>query len=78
MVHQGPIRRKDWTPMTSTTINQLLTTREVCDMLRIGKTTLWRWSRRGDFPQPVKLGHSTRWRQADIQAMLNQSGEVAQ
>ena len=31
--------------------------------------TIWRWTKNGEFPQPVKLGpNCTRWRESDILA----------
>jgi prophage regulatory protein len=36
--------------------------------LSVSKNTIWRWSRTGDFPQPVRLGpRVTRWALADIE-----------
>ena len=36
----------------------LMTGAEVCEHLRITRTTLWRWTRDGKFPPPVKLNGS--------------------
>ena len=37
--------------------------------LSVSKDTIWRWTRNGDFPAPVKLSpQMTRWRWADVQA----------
>jgi prophage regulatory protein len=39
------------------------------------RVTLWRWVRRGVFPQPLQLGLRTvRWRERDIEAYLNARG----
>ena len=36
----------------------LLTTAEAAELLSIGERTLWRWSRSGIAPAPVKIGGS--------------------
>lgn len=37
--------------------------------LSVSKDTIWRWTRNGDFPAPVKLSpQMTRWRWADVHA----------
>jgi prophage regulatory protein len=52
-------------------MNQLATAKEVCALLRIGRTTLWRWVKEGSFPRPLTVGaHCTRWRQAEIEEWL--------
>ena len=37
----------------------LMTTAEVCDYLRISRTTLWRMTKAGTFPRPLKLNGAT-------------------
>ena len=35
----------------------------------VSRPTIWRWTRNGKFPKPVKLGAgSTRWRSSDLEA----------
>lgn len=34
---------------------------EVADVLGISRATVWRYTKRGIIPQPVKLGRSVRW-----------------
>ena len=38
----------------------LLTTKEAARLLSIGERTLWRWSRSGRAPQPIKIGDGLR------------------
>jgi len=38
---------------------EIVRKREVCEMLGVSPATLWRWTRRQDFPAPVKLGPNT-------------------
>lgn len=49
---------------------QLLTTREVTALLKLDRSTLWDWTRKGRFPKPIKLGRATRYRRSDIEAWL--------
>jgi len=43
--------------MNSTPITpELLTTKQAAKLLGIGERTLWRWSRSGVAPAPVKIG----------------------
>ncbi|MFT8932162.1 MAG: AlpA family phage regulatory protein [Acetobacter syzygii] len=64
--------------MTSTPTDQMLTRKEVQDMVRISCTTLYRWIEEGIFPSPVKYtSRCVRWRQSDVQNWINQSAQVA-
>ena len=46
---------------------ELLTIEEVCELLRVDRTTLWRRRKRGQFPQPVKInGYTARYRRATV------------
>jgi prophage regulatory protein len=46
-------------------------TRDVCDSLRISRTTLHRLRERGDFPTPIRLGpNSVGFLASDVQAWL--------
>ncbi len=38
-------------------VPELLTTAEAAKLVNVGERTLWRWSRCGIAPRPVKLGH---------------------
>jgi len=49
---------------------QLLSVGDVAEMLGLGISTIWRQVRRGTLPQPVRIGGSTRWRRADIEALF--------
>ena len=38
----------------------------------LSRSTLYEWMKRGDFPQPVKLGaRIVAWREADVAAWLD-------
>ncbi|MGQ3486874.1 helix-turn-helix transcriptional regulator [Roseovarius pacificus] len=48
----------------------LIKDRETAEMLNIGVSTLWRYSKEGKIPAPIKIGYLTRWRRADIERWL--------
>lgn len=46
-----------------------LTDRDVAQIFRVSRSTVWRWSREGRFPRPRKFGPGcARWSQADVDA----------
>jgi len=49
---------------------QMMTVRQVAAILGIGVSTVWRAASKGDIPKPIKIGGSTRWRRADIEALV--------
>jgi excisionase family DNA binding protein len=62
---EAPIQKE--TPITPQ--RELLTARDVAARLSIGVSTLWRQVKRGNLPAPIRIGGSTRWRRADIEAL---------
>jgi prophage regulatory protein len=43
--------------------------KSVISKLCVSKNTIWRWSREGNFPKPVRLGvRTTRWLLSDVEA----------
>lgn len=48
----------------------LVTVREAAQLLSIGESTLWRDSKIGKLPAPVKIGGATRWRVADLHTFV--------
>lgn len=51
---------------------QYLRPKAVCELLSISKATLYRWTDKGHFPKPVKLGvRAVGYNMADIQNFLN-------
>ena len=48
---------------------QLLRVTEVAKILELGVATIWRLTRQGQLPAPIRIGGSTRWRRADIEAL---------
>ena len=54
---------------------QLLTVREVSELLAISVLTTWRYTKAERIPQPVRLSPSViRWRLRDIERFLGASG----
>jgi excisionase family DNA binding protein len=49
---------------------QLFTVQEVAKRLAISIATVWRLSKSGDLPKPVRIGRSVRWRASDLQNHL--------
>lgn len=51
---------------------EFATTGEVCDELRISKSTLARWVRDGGFPRPIRIGpRAIRFRVSAVREWLN-------
>lgn len=50
---------------------QLLDVQEVKALTGFSVTTIYKYVKNGTFPQPKKVGRSTRWRLADVQAFIN-------
>jgi prophage regulatory protein len=49
-------------------ITAFLRDTEVAIRYGVSRPTIWRWTKNGNFPKPVKLGAgSTRWRSSDIE-----------
>lgn len=51
--------------------SRLLTVRNVADVLRCSTMTVWRLSKKGQIPQPVKVGGMVRWKADSLQEWLS-------
>ena len=51
-------------------MNQVFTTSEAAELLRLGKSTLDRMRLTGEGPRYCKLGGAVRYRRADLEAWL--------
>ncbi len=58
--------------MSHSTEKQMLTDKEVAEMLGLGKSTVWKFVKDGHLPAPIRLGRATRWRKSDIVAIMSQ------
>lgn len=45
---------------------ELLTTAQAAKLLGLGERTLWRYSRSGRAPSPVRIGSSVRYRRGEL------------
>ena len=55
---------------------ELLTARQVSERLNLSLRTVWRWSRSGELPAPIRLGNARRaprWLASDIDAWLSRA-----
>jgi predicted DNA-binding transcriptional regulator AlpA len=48
-----------------TIVPELLTVSEAAKLLNIGTRSLWRWSRCGIAPPPVRIGNAVRYRRGE-------------
>jgi len=48
----------------------LLSVKQVAVRLNVSKRTVWRLVSSGELIQPIKIGGSTRWRQAEVDAWI--------
>lgn len=46
--------------------NRLLRLPEVMEITGLAKATIYKWMRLGTFPDSVKLGSASAWRESDI------------
>jgi len=44
--------------------------KQVCDILGVNITTLWRWQKK-DYLVPMEVGGKRRYRMSDVKALLN-------
>lgn len=51
--------------------DRLIDKKTVCYLLNRSPASLYRDIQRGEFPAPIKLGHSSRWRMSDVQSIID-------
>ena len=56
---------------------QLISQKSVASLLGVRRESIWKWTRDGRFPKPVRIGRLTRFRQAEVIAWIEsrQSGD---
>lgn len=54
----------------TTPLPPLLNDREVAAALNCSRSSVWRLSESGALPRPLKISGLTRWRRADIEALV--------
>lgn len=70
---------QDATPTPATggghPLDPMLKADEVCRLLGIGASTLWKWVAEGNFPPPVRLSNKcSRWRACDVHRFIDERG----
>lgn len=53
-----------------TSPSDLLLPSEVAKMFRVSERTLSRWVSVGEFPQPLKVGNTRRWKRSDLDSLI--------
>lgn len=43
---------------------------DVCEIFKCSQSTVWRWVANGTFPQPIKIGGTSRWTQAALTGVI--------
>jgi len=51
--------------------DKLVTIKTVCETLCRSRASIYRDIQRGDFPEPIKLGGSSRWRMSDLNKIID-------
>lgn len=57
-------------PVPAPTGAEFLTVENILARFQMSRASLYRAVSRGEFPAPVKLGRSTRWRVSDVDAWV--------
>ena len=54
---------------------QLLTLREVCELLKVSRSSVYKWISEGTFPAPIRIGdRAVRWQSDQIANWRKASG----
>ena len=48
----------------------LLTIKDVCTLLHRSKASIYRDIKAGEFPEPLKIGGSSRWMVSDVEVRI--------
>jgi excisionase family DNA binding protein len=56
----------------------LLKVDEIARLLKLSTPAIYKLVQRKHFPKPIKLGHSARWRLADVKNWLKEKQEQSQ
>lgn len=58
--------------MKAVFLPQYLTIADLCEMLKVNRSTIYRKTAEGNFPKPLKLGRMTRWLYSDVAKFLSE------
>lgn len=56
--------------LTTYTDLQVLKMEEVCELLSVSKSSIYRWIKEEGFPEPIRLGKNPRWNRSEIDDWL--------
>lgn len=56
---------------------KFLTIKDVCGLLRLNRSTIYRQIKEGVFPRPIKIGKAARWRASDFKEFLESDSILA-
>lgn len=51
--------------------DEYMTTKEVCEALRVARRTVYRWVKQGKITQASRVGRLSFYRRSDIEALLD-------
>lgn len=57
--------------------DRLVDIKTVCTTLARSRASIYRDIERGDFPKPIKLGGSSRWRLSDLEKIIGRDFRTA-
>ena len=70
------VRKAKQSPVTHDL--QMLTEKQLLDLVQVGKSALWQWTKNGTFPAPRSVGpRSTRWLYREVREWLDSRAKVA-
>lgn len=64
-------------PESQLILDRLVDIRTVCAVLCRSRASIYRDIERGEFPKPIKRGHSSRWRVSDLNRIVGLDDDVA-
>jgi excisionase family DNA binding protein len=57
-----------------TDLEQMLTDKEVANVLKLSRSSVWRLAKLGKLPNPVKIGlNAARWKKSELKAFLEEA-----
>ena len=51
----------------------MLTAKQVAEMFQVSERLVWYWVRRGELPEPIRIGRVVRWRRVWIEDMIERN-----
>ncbi|WP_350339833.1 helix-turn-helix transcriptional regulator [Pararhizobium gei] len=58
-------------------MTKLLTADDIAEMLQLTRRSVYLKVRRGELPEPLKNGRTSRWRAEEIEALFSRKEEAA-